>query len=115
MNNALCVTTPRRTRRRPEQIQQLLSAYEASGLTQTQFAQQSGIGYSTLSNWLRRRRRHAENVPAAAWWPVEVKREPHRGGAYQVHWATGVNVQIPCGFDPAEVRTLLELLSVCSR
>jgi hypothetical protein len=115
MNNALCVISTRGARRRPEHVEQILSVYEASGLTQREFAQQAGMGYSTLTYWLRRRRREGVPLKPARWWPVEVKPEGRGGGAYQVQSAAGPSVRIPCGFDPAEVRTLLELVGVCSR
>lgn len=34
----------------------LLTAFDASGLTQRAFAQQEGINYFTLAGWLRKRR-----------------------------------------------------------
>jgi len=36
--------------------QRLLAAYHRSGLTQKAFAQRHGIGYSTLTQWLRKER-----------------------------------------------------------
>ena len=40
-------------RRTPKQRQQLLARYHQSQLTQREFAARHGIGYSTLSKWLR--------------------------------------------------------------
>ena len=42
-----------RRRRTGEQRQQLLARYHRSQLTQREFAARHGIGYSTLSKWLR--------------------------------------------------------------
>lgn len=52
-------TTGRNGRRRrlsQQEIDELLAAYEASDLTRAEFARSRGIGLSTLSLWLRKRR-----------------------------------------------------------
>ena len=111
MNNELSVVK-RRTRWRPEHVEGYLAAYEGSGKTQRQFAQEAGLAYATFSQWVRRRQA-AMAVKPARWVPVEVKSERRRGVGYQVQCADGTSVRIPEGFDAAEVRQLLEL--ICSR
>jgi hypothetical protein len=115
VNNALSVVVNGRTRRRPEQVEAVLAAYETSGLTQRQFAERAGVGYSTLTYWLRRRRPGAPAVRSSGWVPVEVNREARCCSTYQVDCADGTRVRIPSGFDPTEVRRLLDLIGVCSR
>ena len=47
----------------------LMSAYDASGLTQAAFARREGINYHTFMGWLARRRRelkHSEGVDMGA-------------------------------------------------
>jgi hypothetical protein len=39
---------PRKIRRTPEQIHEILKAYRASGQTRHRFAQEHGVGLSTL-------------------------------------------------------------------
>lgn len=47
-------STQRRIHRSPEQWQALLDQYEASGLSQQAFCQQTGLSYGTFSRWRRR-------------------------------------------------------------
>ena len=70
-----------RRRWTPKQRQRLLAKFHESQLTQSEFANQHGVGLSTLSKWLRLER---DAVPTkvkfqevqlpnpAARWPVEV-------------------------------------------
>jgi transposase-like protein len=71
------VITPERTRdgrghrlytdgRRDE----LIAAYQASGLTQVAFAQREGIKYSTFTAWLQGRRRAAQGTSGAPTAPL---------------------------------------------
>jgi len=70
-----------RRRRTPEQRQRLLTRFHRSQLTQRDFAARHGIGFSTLSKWLRLERdavptkvkfqelRLPNSTPR---WPIEV-------------------------------------------
>ena len=44
----------------------LLSEYEASGLTQAEFARRNGVVYTTLAHRVQQRRREAKAGPASA-------------------------------------------------
>lgn len=48
-------------RRSKEEIAKLIELYESSGLTIRQWCQESGIPLSTLSGWLRRRKKNSED------------------------------------------------------
>jgi transposase-like protein len=45
----------RRLRRRPEEIERIVQAYEASGLSQRAFAQSIGLSPQSLRNWICKR------------------------------------------------------------
>ncbi len=65
---------PRKTLIRAQR-QRLLGAYHRSGLTQKAFAQRHGIGYSTLTQWLRQQRTQRPpevNTPALGLTEVKV-------------------------------------------
>lgn len=67
-----------------ERRAELLTAYEASGLTQKAFARREGINFHTLVGWLQRRRAEGGAAPAMRFqevclapgargeWPLEV-------------------------------------------
>ena len=58
------------------QRQRLLAAYHRSGLSQRAFAQGHGIGYSTLTQWLRKERtQHSPEVQSPVLGLTEVKVE----------------------------------------
>jgi transposase-like protein len=46
-----------------ERREELIAAYQESGLTQVAFAQREGIKYSTLTGWLQGRRRATPSAP----------------------------------------------------
>lgn len=43
----------------PDRIESLLREYEASGLTQAEFARRAGVKYPTFASWIQARRREA--------------------------------------------------------
>jgi biotin-(acetyl-CoA carboxylase) ligase len=106
---------PVRRRQSARQITQFLEQYEASGLTQREFAASVNIGYSTFTSWLRRRRR--EPVMAAKpWLAVDVVKaaSPSAMVRYQLEWPNGMRVNVSGGFDAREVGQLLNLVRACS-
>jgi transcriptional regulator with XRE-family HTH domain len=112
-NTALIPIQPRRT---PSQIAQLLQRYSNSGLTQREFAQSIGVGYSTLTCWLQKQNR----LPAAEtkpWVAVDVVGPAPSASSvrYQLEWPSGLRVSVSTGFDAQELAQLLNLASACSR
>ena len=106
-----------RCRRSATEISQILQQCHVSGLTQRQFAQQAGVGYSTLTNWLRRAKRSPlARTTRPQWLPVEVLPGVSRpASGYQIQWPDGTSLQVCPGFATPEVRQLVELLRPCSR
>jgi transposase-like protein len=91
-------------RRTSKQRQQLLARYHQSQLTQREFAARHGIGFSTLSKWLRLERdvgpakvsfQEVRLPNPTSRWPIEVV-SPH-----------GWIVRLP---NSSEVQTLPQLL-----
>jgi len=117
--------TGSRRRRRELEVEAILGEYMKSGLTQRVFAQEIGIGVSTLQYWLRRngrrepQRPHREMrgggaSPEVALVEVDLEGIARGGGAveghYEIAWSNGMRLGVPRGFGKEEVRALVELL-----
>jgi hypothetical protein len=108
----------RRQRVGAAQVAKLVERYEASGLTQREFAASVNIGYSTFTGWLHRRRR-SPIKQAKSWVAVDVvKPGPSMSFTaerrYQVELPNGARLSVGAGFDAPEVARLLQLLGACS-
>jgi len=80
------------------------------------FAREQDLNYATLLRW-RRRAADQDQTPAPisspSFIPIEV--EPAgTGGDFVLNWAPSRSLRIPPGFDPAELRRLLDVLGVRS-
>lgn len=92
------------------QREELLNRYRGSNLTQREFAQQQGIGLSTLQRWLHWGVGHPE--PAVqAFVPVPNLLSATRApAAYRLQWPGGLTLELRAGFVPQELASLLALL-----
>lgn len=105
-----------RPHRSQDEIASILREHRLSGLSLLAFARQRGLCYSTLLRW---RRRGVEagsfdvrpRVPVAGFVPVELEESPP-GREFVLSWEPQRRLRIPPGFDPAELRQLLEILGV---
>jgi transposase-like protein len=101
---------PTRVRRHhtPAQRNEILAAYQRSPLTQKEFAAHAGIGYSTLTLWLRQAAT-AKNSAPAAFVPVpnlfSVAAAP---SAYRIEFPQGMIVAVGSGFQAEELGALLQ-------
>ncbi|NNC18611.1 IS66 family insertion sequence element accessory protein TnpB [Corallococcus exiguus] len=87
-------------------------AFEASGLTQREFAQQRGVRLSTLQSWVYRRRRAAtaRGEPVRLL-PVQVATAPVASeSVLEVVAASGARVRFAVGTDVAYVARLVAAL-----
>ena len=102
-------------RRSPAEIKQLLSEYQASGLSRVEFCRQKGLSLATLARY-RKRQAQDDGLPGSRWLRVEVSgggAEPERAASrLAVVLAGGRRIEIGRGFD---ARTLTQLLSVLER
>jgi hypothetical protein len=72
------------------------------------FAQQQGLCYATLRRW---RAVHEAAAPPPRFVAVEL--EPAaRPGDFILEWSPGRSLRIPAGFDPDQLRGLLDMLGV---
>ena len=104
----------RKRRRNPEQIRELLGRYDQSDLSQAEFAAQEGICLATLQ-------RYRKSLPSSGGEKtlgqfIEVERSQlglnlGRRELYRVCLDDGVCLEIPPGFSPNEVASLLGLIS----
>jgi hypothetical protein len=103
-------------RRSPAEIKQLVSEYQASGLSRVEFCRQKGLSLATLARY-RKGQALDDGLPGGRWLTVEVS-----GGGAELERATssrlavvlagGRRIEIGRGFD---ARTLTQLLSVLER
>ncbi len=98
----------RRSRSSSTEIAAVLSAYRRSGLSQRAFAARRGLSLSTFCRWLRLDRSKAA---AAAFLRVDVPALP--AAEFELVLADGRRLRVPPTFDPAVLRTLLEVLAAC--
>jgi hypothetical protein len=84
-------------------------AFEASGLTQQEFAQQRGLRLSTLQSWVYRRRRQlAAKTEPVRLLPVEVAGTPRPSTArLEVVLAGGARLRFSMGTDVDYVARLV--------
>jgi hypothetical protein len=107
-------------------MESMISRWETSGLSLRRFGLKEGISYSRLVYWRRKLRPGAtkskKRTPARSkaeveLVPVEVvaDEKPSSSTAIQLTaWLpNGVAVDVPGGFDPQELRRLVEVLSSC--
>jgi hypothetical protein len=97
---------------KPEWLR-IAEEFEASGLTQREFAQRRGLRLSTLQSWVYRRRRQVGAVaePAVRLLPVQVSRAPVSGEiALEVIIANGVRLRVSPGTDVDYVARLVAAL-----
>ena len=107
------------------EVEAILGEYMKSGLTQRVFAQEIGIGVSTLQYWLRRNGRREPQrprremrgggaSPEVALVEVDLEGIARGGGAveghYEIAWSNGMRLGVSRGFGKEEVRALVELL-----
>ena len=85
--------------------EEIVAGYRRTQLTQREFARQSGIGLSTLQRWAQK----AANPPAFV--PVANLLAQNTAPAF-CRWVLpgGLIVEVPGGFDSAQLRQLLEVV-----
>jgi hypothetical protein len=105
-------------RRSRTEAEQLVAAYEASGLSRVEFCRQQGLSLSSLVRY-RKRQREAQGAPANGnrWLAVEVAGASAAvgsgvGSGLAVTLPHGRRIEVGRGFD---AHTLTQLLGVLER
>lgn len=88
----------------------ILEACEQSGLTRKAFATQQGIGQSSLYQWLRLSRGRALKTRPKFIEVPNLMTEVAAVAPYRVHLGGSGTLEVARGFDPGEVRVLVQLL-----
>jgi hypothetical protein len=103
-----------RRRRSRTEVEQLVTEYEASGASQTEFCRTHGLALSTLHRYCKRRRQAADRERGVARWvAVEVPdqlRNGDDGSGLALLLASGRRIEIGRGFDPSTLEQLLRVL-----
>jgi transcriptional regulator with XRE-family HTH domain len=95
----------------PAEREKILQSYGQSQLTQKEFADQAGIGVSTLAAWRRKARESKGRRPSFVAVPNLLPSVP-AGPAYRLQWPNGVSLEIRAGFLSEELADLLQVLQV---
>ena len=93
----------------PAQKDRLLARYRRSGLTQRQFAAKAGIGYSTLTLWLRKAA-PTSKPSKSVFVAVPNLLSSTTAPAFRLRLSGGVSVEVAPGFRPEELAALLEVV-----
>lgn len=100
-----------RQHRTAAEKEELVAAYQRSGLSQRDFAQQHGIAPSNIQRWARQEESPKPKQRSAALLEVPNLLTDRPGaGAYRLHFAQGLQLELARGFDVEEVRALAQLL-----
>jgi len=117
-NHRVTGRTPGRPHRSQHEIDAILRQHRLSGLSLLAFAREHDLCYATLLRWRRRAVDHGQvQTPAPLSSPsfIPIELEPVTAGAeFVLNWAPNRSLRIPPGFDPAELRRLLDVLGVRS-
>ena len=101
-------------RRTPAEIEQIVSEFKSSGLTQIQFCQREGLVLSTLGRYLRRLRPWNEatscGLVAVELAVKKFDAEPADGCGLSVVVARGRRIAVEAGFDAATLQRLVQVL-----
>lgn len=108
MNTAI----QRKRRRTAAEIEELLSRYRQTPLSQAEFVKAEGVGMSTLYKYRKRASKLRAPAPAGF---IEVEPAPTQltaGGSnfYKILCGAGFTLEVPGGFCRREVSELLELV-----
>jgi hypothetical protein len=95
-------------RHSPEEKRTLVSSWRASGQSQSRFAFEHGVPQSSFSKWVARYTPAPMTLPTFA--TVEVVDETPPPNLLVHLGAKGLRVEVPAGFDPAELRRLVGAL-----
>lgn len=104
--------------RRWSEVEEILSRYCSSGLTQQAFAKAEGIGYSTLQSYLRRERKQAmDRQSQSKLAEVELSDRVasdhlHTDSGelrYKVWIRNDVALEVPGGFSARELEVLMRM------
>lgn len=95
----------------PAQREKILHSYQRSHLTQKEFAEQAGIGVSTLSAWLRKAPQSKTERPAFVAVPNLLAPAPALP-AYRLQWPGGLSLELRAGFSSGEIAELLQVLGL---
>jgi transposase-like protein len=96
-------------RHSPDEQRALVASWRSSGLSQSRFALEHGVPQSSFSKWVARYTPGPMALPTFA--TVEVIDEAPPPPNLVVHLGcTGLRVEVPAGFDAAELRRLVGAL-----
>lgn len=102
--------------RTAEEMREMMSAWEDSGLTQREFAEEEGLSYTAFQYW-RRRLKEVDEEPSAEIVPLRIVDDGASTRAsddrIEIRFKDGVAVVVPRDFDDDQLRRVVEALRAC--
>ena len=99
---------------RAVEMQELVTRWESSGLTQRAFAEQASVSYSVFQYWRRRLKPRDTSGTAVQLDPIRIVAGGSRPAAvFELRTAGGLTLSVPAGFDEVELGRLLGVLTAC--
>ena len=99
---------PRKTRRGPEEIRQIVQDFHESGLSVEDFARRMGLQRLRLIDWIRREShavRSSKNLVQ-----VDVRKPSAVESHIEILMEGGLALRVPSGFDSESLLRLLDVL-----
>jgi len=104
---------------RAEEMRELFDRWARSGKSLMAFGRQEGVSYAKLLYWRRKFGDEAVSTAGAAPKFVAVKvvadQQPQHAdpGKFEVWLSNGIGIDVPSGFDEAELRRLVGAIQSC--
>jgi transposase-like protein len=107
-----------RRRRSRAETEQVVSAYESSGLSRVEFCKQQGLSLATLARYRQQQRQQGEAATGNRWLAVEVSGVSVAVGSetasgLAVALRGGRRIEVGRGFDAPTLVQLLSVLEGC--
>jgi hypothetical protein len=93
-------------RRNPEEVQQVVEQFRASGLSQMEYCRQTGMVLSTLGRYVRRSQRQEHRLVKVK---VEALPGPERGTGFVLTLANGRRISSGWEFGDAGLARLIQV------
>jgi len=100
--------------RTAKEMRAVFENWERSGLNQKAFAAREGISYTIMQYWRRRLKEIDAAANGVEFTPVHVTESaPSSKAHFDLHFAGGIKISVPAGFDADSLRRLIATVRSC--
>jgi hypothetical protein len=105
---------PQRIRRTSAEVKQIVSEFQSSGMSRSQFCRMRGLTFGVLNRYLKRMQAavdgSASRLVAVEWGSQKPSAERARSCGLSVVLSSGREITVNTGFDAATLQRLVEVL-----